>query len=212
VRDLPANANASMDTQVYLYQTWARPNFVDGALAATTDPQTGAVTRSTTPATTFFPDLETMTAELRGNLQSFATAAGADGTGGFAGVAPVGQAFLRAVQDGAATRNPYAADALTDGRIDLWFDDGFHASKYGSYLSALTLFGTLTGQNPAQFGAGELAAAELGIRAQDALALQRVAALELGFTPPVPEPGTAALGLLGLAVIALRRRQASVGR
>lgn len=209
-RILPANAHASAQTQLFVYQTWARPNFVQGALAHTTDEITGVVTRSDTPATTFFPDLETMTEELRSNLQSFATAAGADGTGGFAGIAPVGQAFLRAVQEGTATRNPYAADALTDGRIDLWFDDGFHASKHGSYLSALTLFGTLTGQNPAQFGGGELAAAELGISAQDAWALQRVAALELGFAlPPVPEPGTAALGLLGLVLIGLRCRPAA---
>lgn len=208
-RVLPANAHASTATQLYLYQTWARPNFVQGALASSTDPVTGAVTRSANPATTFFPDLETMTEELRANFQSFVAAAGADGTGGFAGTAPVGQAFLRAVQSGAATRNPYAADALTDGRIDLWFDDGFHASKHGSYLSALTLFGTLTGQNPAQFGGAELAAAELGISAGDALALQRVAALELGFNPaPVPEPGTAMLGVLGLAgLAALRRRR-----
>jgi hypothetical protein len=205
-RILPANANASAATQLYVYQTWARPNFVEGALASTTDPVTGVVTRSANPATTFFPDLETMAGELRANLQSFAAAAGADGSAGFAGIAPVGQAFLRAVQEGVATRNPYAADALDDGRIDLWFDDGLHASKYGSYLSALTLFGTLTGQNPAQFGGAELAAAELGISPQDAWALQRVAALELGFAlPPVPEPGTALLSLAGLAAIIGRR-------
>ena len=207
-RVLPANAHASTATQLYLYQTWARPNFVQGALASSTDPVKGVVTRSSNPATTFFPDLEAMTEELRSNFQSFVTAAGADGTGGFAGISPVGQAFMRAVLDGVATRNPYAADALTDGRIDLWFDDAFHASKYGSYLSALTLFGTLTGQNPTQFGGAELAAAELGISAQDARALQRVAALELGMTPlAVPEPGTALLGLAGLAFLA-----ATIGR
>jgi hypothetical protein len=210
-RILPANAHASSATQLYVYETWARPNFVAGAVTSSTDPQTGAVTRGNAPATTFFPDLETMTAELSGNLQSFATAAGADGTGGYAGIAPVGRAFLRAVQAGWATRNPYAADALTDGRIDLWFDDAFHASKYGSYLSALTLFGTLTGKNPAMFGLGELAAAELGISAQDAWTLQRVAALELGFTPPVPEPGTALLGLAGLAGLALLHRRGRRG-
>jgi hypothetical protein len=212
-RVLPANPNASAATQLYVYQTWARPNYVQGALVGTTDDTTGVVTRSNDPAVTFFPDLETMTEELRANLQSFADAAGADLTGGFAGISPVGQAFLRAVRDGLATRNPYADDALGDGLIDLWFDDAFHASKYGSYLSALTLFGTLTGQNPAQFGEGERAAAELGISAQDAWALQRVAALELGFPPPlpVPEPGTALLGLAGLAAV-LGRHRGLVGR
>jgi hypothetical protein len=205
-RLLPANANASAATQLYLYQTWARPNLVAGALVSTTDEVTGVVTRTSDPATTFFPNLEAMTEELRANFASFVADAGADGTGGYAGIAPVGDAFMRAVLDGVATRNPYASDALTDGLIDLWFDDAFHASKYGSYLSALTLFGTLTGQNPAQFGGAELAAAELGISPQDAWALQRVAALELGFTPPVPEPGTALLGLAGLAAIIGRRR------
>lgn len=204
-RVLPANPNASA-TQLYLYQTWARPNLVDGALVSTTDEVTGVVTRTNDPATTFFPNLEAMTEELRANYASFVAQAGADGTGGYAGIAPVGEAFMRAVLEGVATRNPYAADALTDGLIDLWFDDAFHASKFGSYLSALTLFGTLTGQNPAQFGGAELAAAELGISPRDAWALQRVAALELGFTPPVPEPSTALLGLAGLAAIIGRRR------
>ena len=207
-RVLPANAHASVATQLYAYQTWARPNFVQGALASSTDETTGVVTRSANPATTFFPDLESMTEELRANFQSFVTAAGTDGTGGYAGIAPVGQAFLRAVQSGVATRNPYADNALSDGLIDLWFDDAFHASKYGSYLSALTLFGTLTGENPAQFGYAEQAAAELGISREDAWALQRVAAIELGFTPslPVPEPGTALLSLVGLAAVIARRR------
>jgi hypothetical protein len=116
------------------------------------------------------------------------------------------------VQDGVATRSFYAADALTDGKIDLWFDDGFHPSKYGSYLSALTLFGKLTGQNPTQFGYGEEAAAALGISPQDSWALQRVATLQLGMTPlaPVPEPSTWAMmlsGLLFFGAVGARRRQ-----
>ncbi|UUX95949.1 PEP-CTERM sorting domain-containing protein [Aquabacterium sp. J223] len=200
---LPVNPNASASTDVYLYQTWARPDLVTGAFVSTTDDVTGVVTRTATPKTTFFPDLESMTEELRLAYAGAATLAG-----DITGIAPVGEAFMRAVKDGLATRDFYAADALTDGKIDLWFDDGFHPSKYGSYLSALTLFGTLTGENPAQFGYGELAAAELGISAEDSWALQRVAALQLGFAPalPVPEPSTALLSLAGLAAVLGGRR------
>ncbi|GAB4117337.1 MAG: hypothetical protein Fur0014_18960 [Rubrivivax sp.] len=208
VRNLPANAKASAATQVYLVQTWARPNLVDGAFVTQTDEITGVVTRTTTPATTFFPTLDAMTEELRLAYAAAAQAAGADGSGGYAGIAPVGQSFMRAVTEGVATRDFWGPDAASDGLIDLWFDDGTHASKWGSYLSALTLFGTLTGQDPARFGAGELAALELGIAPADAVALQRIASLELGFAPAVPEPSAAWLALVGLAVVAHRVRRA----
>jgi hypothetical protein len=117
----------------------------------------------------------------------------------------VGQAFVRAVQSGVATRDMYGAQALTDGLMDLWFNDGTHASVHGSYLSALTLFGTLTGQDPSQFGGSEIAAGQLGITALEARLLQRVAADQLGFAAPVPEPGTWALFLAGGALALVRR-------
>ena len=206
LRALPANSNASAATQLFLYQTWARPNLVDGALQTTVDPVTGAVTRTTTPATTFFNSLESMTDELRDAYAAAAALAAADASGGFAGIAPVGQAFMRAVSSGVATRNMWAANASTDGLIDLWFDDGTHASAHGSYLSALTLYGTLTGLNPLALGAAEKAARDLGISSKEAVLLQRIAAMQLGMD--VPEPGTLALATLALAALMHQRRRA----
>ena len=100
---------------MFLYQTWARPDMVSGAFVSNTDETTGVVTRTATPKTTFFNDLETMTEELR-----LAYAGAANLAGDVAGIAPVGEAFMRAVLDGVATRNFYAADALTDGKVDLY--------------------------------------------------------------------------------------------
>lgn len=194
LRNIPGNPNASADTDVYLYQTWARPNLVNAPFTTVTDPVTGAISFTSTPATSFYPSLQAMTNDLH-NAYFGVAAANAD----FAGVAPVGDAFMRAVNAGIATANMYAPNALTDGLIDLWWDDGTHASKWGSYLSALTLFGTITGVDPKSLGAAEIAAHDLGISAADAVALQRIASLELGFAASaVPEPATWMLTLLGL--------------
>lgn len=207
LREIPANANASAATEVFLYQTWARPNLMNGALQTVTDPVTGVVTRTGLPApNTFFDSLEEMTEELRLAYDNAALTAGADGTGGIQAVAPVGEAFMRAVLDGVATRDMWADDAATDGLIDLWFDDGTHASTYGSYLSALTLFGQITGVNPFSLGPDEIAARDLGIRIADAVALQRIAALTLGFS--VPLPGSAGLVLAALVLLGAARRRA----
>jgi hypothetical protein len=84
---------------------------------------------------------------------------------------------MRAVQEGVAFRNPYAPEKHG---VDLWWhEDQLHSSKYGTYLSALVLFGTLTGIDPASFGATERVASDLGIAAVDAMRLQRVASGQL---------------------------------
>ncbi len=203
----PVNTHASADTEVFLYQTWARPNLVDGAFVSTTDETTGVVTRTTTPADTFFADLESMTDELR---LSYANAAQLSGR--IEGIAPVGEAFMSAVLAGIATRDFYAPDALTDGLIDLWFDDGTHASSFGSYLSALVLYGRVTGLDPSLLGDAELAARELGIDRRSAWLLQRVAADQLGFSAStVPTPASAVLVLLALALLVVQRKRLATG-
>lgn len=116
--------------------------------------------------------LETMTADLH---NAYAQAAVLNG--GIAGIVPVGDAFLRAVQGGYAVRDPYQGDPAL---IDLWWsEDRFHPGTHGSYLSALMMFGAITGIDPASFGAAEKAAAELGISPLQALQLQGIASRTL---------------------------------
>jgi len=146
-RTIKGNPNESTSTNVYLYQTWARPDMIYPHTNTVTDPVTGAILPGSGAATLYEPTLQAMTQDLH-NAYFGLAASNSD----FKGVAPVGDAFLLAVQSGKATGNPYAPDALTDGLIDLWWDDNLHASKYGSYLSALTMFGTITGLDPQGIG------------------------------------------------------------
>jgi hypothetical protein len=212
LRSIAANTNASAATEMYLYQTWARPNLVNAPFTTVTDPLTGAVSFTSTPAPSFYPSLQAMSEDLRAAYAAAAQQAAADGSGGFKAIAPVGESFMRAIAAGVATPDRYAANAGSNGLIDLWFDDGTHASKYGSYLSALTLFGTLTGLDPASLGAAEIAARDLGISPAQALALQRVASDQLGFAPAVPEPQTYALMLAGLGLLAFLKRKRMMPR
>lgn len=214
LRNIPANPNANADADVYLYQTWARPNLINAPYTTTTNPITGEVSFTSTPATSYYPGVAAMTADLKSGYQAAADLSAADGTAGIKAIAPVGEAFLRAVMDGVATPNMYGQDALTDGLIDLWFADGTHASKWGSYLSALTLFGSLTGLDPQSLGAQETAAMDLGISQADAVSLQRVAALQLGFSlipgpsnPASEPPGIMVFGIGLVAIAGLRRKQ-----
>lgn len=218
-RTIVNNTNFSAGTQIYLEQTWARPDMVEDHWVTAADKTTadgrpvidatGGVTGGTAPAmaTTYFNNLAGMTAEMHDAFFSLATPAN-----GFAGAVPVGDAFQRAVDEGLVLGSGfYNAQGTyvepTDGTMNLWWLDRTHASKYGSYLSALTLFGSITGLDPQSLGAGEQAAFDLGLTSTQARALQRVAALELGFAAQVPEPTTAGLLAAGLLMLGWRARQ-----
>ncbi|RYU78104.1 DUF4886 domain-containing protein [Hymenobacter persicinus] len=106
-----------------------------------------------------------------------------------AGVVPVGDAWLRAVQTGVAVRNPYAPEG---GKLDLWGEDHYHPSTWGAYLNACVLFAELTGRNPQMLGGREQAAAELGIAPADAVRLQRIAQEQVSRARHVPHKAPAA--------------------
>jgi len=152
------NGNASASTDIYLYSTWARPDMIG---PNGTNPAAGGTYYSAAEG------LEAMTRDLHdgyyGEFQS---------NGRFKAVNPVGDAFLRAVTEGYAMRNPYQPEA---GKLNLWHTDYFHPSKYGSYLSALVHFAMITGLDPKLLGPAEQAAADLGIAPADAVNLQGVA-------------------------------------
>jgi hypothetical protein len=98
------------------------------------------------------------------------------------GVAPVGQAWNRAIATGIADANPY--DGIAPSQLNLWAIDNYHASDLGYYLEALVVFGKVTGVDPRTLGARERAAAELGIAPATAVALQKVAFDELAALSP----------------------------
>ncbi|WP_240320773.1 PEP-CTERM sorting domain-containing protein [Sphingomonas crusticola] len=95
----------------------------------------------------------------------------------FAGTLPVGEAWLRAMDQGVADPNPY--DGIAFGKIDLWTWDHYHASAAGYYLAALVIFGRVTGVDPRTLGTREKAADEIGLSPATAVTLQRIAAEEL---------------------------------
>ena len=195
-RRIPANPNASASTKVYLTQTWARPDMVFPHLSTVADanyptvPDGRPIVDTTNPLfpngfpdTLYYPSvggLAAMTADLHA---AFGAKAGANP--GFSGVAPVGDAFQRAVDLGVAKSGGFYdafgvyAQPVPSDPMNLWWDDYLHASKYGSYLSALVLFATVTGMDPWNFGASEKAAADLGISPGDAVKLQQVASDQL---------------------------------
>jgi hypothetical protein len=99
-------------------------------------------------------------------------------------VIPVGLAWNRAMDDGIADPNPY--DGIAPGKVDLWrsgippeSSNNYHASRFGSYLEALVVFGSVTGVDPLRLGSHEKAAAALAIAPSQAHDLQEVASKQL---------------------------------
>lgn len=141
--------------RVYLLQTWARADQVyrtpGGRWAGRT--------------------LEDMQADLRAAYAQAAAAAPC-----MAGVLPVGDAALSAVQAGVADRNPY--DGIDAGKASLWAADHYHFGAWGSYLEALVIFGRLTGRDPASVGLA--VGRELGLSDTHIQAAQAVAVRQLG--------------------------------
>ena len=142
---------ANPQASVYLYETWARADL-------------------TYPAGQNYSGLplDSMATDLH---RAYYQAAAQDKH--IAGVAPAGDAWLRAVHQGLAGPNPY--DAAEPGKIDLWGRDRYHPSIYGSYLNACVLLAEITGKNPRRLGRREQAAAALGIAPGVAVRLQRIA-------------------------------------
>ena len=210
-RFIAANANANAVARVYVEQSWARPDMVEAHKCTAPDPTTtdgapivdptcaaGTNGSATTGQNTLYYTSQSTTAA---NLAAMATDlhnsfyGKAASNSNFAGVAPVGDAFQRAVNEGFAKGSGfYTADGTYDesttSPINLWWLDRTHPSKYGSYLSALVLFQTLTGRNPLSLGANEMAAADLGIASDIAVQLQRLAQATVG--PDVTAPTTSA--------------------
>ena len=148
------------DVHLYLMATWAR--------ADQTYPATGAWAGYS---------IDVMAHDVRSAYDKAAAAASV------AGVLPVGEAWLRAIQTGVADANPY--DGIEAGKLNLWTYDHYHASAHGYYLEALTIFGALTRRDPRSLGENECSGFELGFSRQEVTALQQVAFDELAKTHAV---------------------------
>lgn len=166
LQDLILAANPS--ARVLLYETWASPT------SAASNGYSG--------------NLQAMQDDLReAYYRLHHRSARATGKPDFAGVARVGDAFLRAVDAGYA--DPSATDGYAAGLFYLWSTgDHRHAGKYGSYLSAVMFYAKITGRDPREIAAGAgSAAADLGISPTHAAQIHLVVHETLALPEPEPE-------------------------
>ncbi|MGY3089347.1 hypothetical protein ACVWYF_002387 [Hymenobacter sp. UYAg731] len=172
--------------RVYLFQTWPRADMTYPA----GQPYSGL------PLDTMMRDLRRAYAYLAAHNPRFAA------------VAPVGDAWLRAMQAGIAVRDPY--NNPTASQLNLWSPDHQHASKWGSYLAACVLFAQLTGLDPRTLGPAEQAAVALDIPGPAAVALQQIAFQQvLAAAGPLPVVLTAFAAQRQAAGVQLRWTTAS---
>jgi len=152
---------------LYLMATWSRPDQVylpSGAWAGT--------------------PIETMARDVRHAYDMAAE------EGQFAGVIPVGEAWIRAIHTGIADANPY--DGIEPEKLNLWSYDNYHGSAHGYYLEALVIFGTLTQRDPRSLGEYECSGFELGLSPAQIRSLQEVAWAELESAGAVLQHSSAA--------------------
>jgi hypothetical protein len=159
---------------VYLYSTWAPAD------TAYLDATANGVSFSSSK---YLQSLGVLTAAYR---DAYVSAAAQDGH--IRDIAPVGDAWARAWEQGVANPDPYTDSASgvalsfdyqpgsEPSTKDVPTDAGFHhPSRYGAYLSALVLFETISGVDVRRFAGHEQAAQDLGISARTAVDLQRIA-------------------------------------
>jgi hypothetical protein len=202
VRTITANVSANSKVQIFLMQTWARPDMVEAHKCTSADQSTldgspkvdpncgspagdngntvtGMNTLYYTSKATTALNLADMTTDMNTIFTSVAATTRTTGEPRFAGVLPVGNAFQQAVNAGVVKASGfYKPDGTFDDsgtQMNLWWKDSTHASKFGSYLSALVTFGRLTGLNPTRFDGLDRAASDLGISRSQAQTLQGVA-------------------------------------
>ncbi len=166
-------------TRIFLYETWASGDLAKEIAGDTTQPD--------------FHEkyMKALGDILDTNLASYRCAAQRDGK--VAGVAPTGEAWRRAWDEGLANPDPfqsspsslpilwYGINAVNDPPITR--PDYHHPSVYGAYLSGLVLFVQITGADVRKLGACELVAAKLAIPGELALRLQQAAWLAVKHRP-----------------------------
>ena len=140
----------SPDAHVFLYETWARADM--------TYPSGSSYYGQT---------IEVMGNDVHNGYYGEATL-----NPNIFAVAPAGDAWLRAIGEGVAHRNPYGGP--NDGLFNLWYTDYMHGSVYGYFLDSLVVFGAATGRDPRTLGYTRVAS-DFGISSTDCTSLERVA-------------------------------------